>query len=79
MTAIVAMGYFLTIQLTTVAEQVANYSDNIGNKLAALEKSTPPWLAHIKEAVSEVQRRVESANPAPRQPREVMALPVPPL
>jgi predicted PurR-regulated permease PerM len=79
MTAIVAMGYFLTVQLTEVAEQVAGYSDNIGNKLAALEKSTPPWLQHIKEAVSEVQKRVESANPnpAPRPPREVMALPVP--
>ncbi len=77
MTAIVAMGYFLTIQLTSVAEQVAGYSDNIGNKLAALEKSTPPWLQHIQEAVTEVQRRVQSANPAPRPPREVMALPVP--
>src|SRR6202167_3009091 len=74
-----AMGYFLTIELTSVADQVAGYSDNIGNKLAALEKNTPPWLQHIQEAVTDVQRRVASANPAPtvRQPREVMALPVP--
>ena len=75
-----AMGYFLTIELTSVADQVAGYSDNIGNKLAALEKNTPPWLQHIQEAVTEVQRRVASANAAPaaaRQPREVMALPVP--
>src|SRR5208282_1766951 len=33
-----AAGYFLTIELTTVADQVAEYSDTIGNKLAALEK-----------------------------------------
>ena len=76
---VTAMGYFLTIELTSVADQVAGYSDNIGNKLAALEKNTPPWLQHIQDAVTDVKRRVESANPAPaaRQPREVMALPVP--
>ena len=72
-----AIGYFLTIELTTVADQVASYSDNIGNKLAALEKTTPPWLQHIKDAVTDVQRRVASAQPAPRKPREVMAVPVP--
>ena len=72
-----AMGYFLTVQLTGVADQVSEYSDNIGNKLAALQKNTPPWLQHVKDAVTDVQRRVESANPAPRtKPREVMALPV---
>ncbi len=75
--AISAIGYFLTIELTTVADQVAGYSDNIGNKLAALEKSTPPWLQHIKDAVTEVQRRVASVEPAPRKEREVMAVPVP--
>jgi len=72
-----AMGYFLTIELTAVADQVAGYSDNIGNKLAALENNTPPWIQHIKEAVTDIQHRVESANPAPRQPHAVMALPVP--
>ena len=60
-----AMGYFLTIELADVADQVSEYSDNIGNKLAALEKNTPPWIQHIKEAVSDVQRRVQSANPLP--------------
>ncbi len=72
-----AIGYFLTVELTSVADQVAGYSDNIGNKLAALEKTTPPWLQHIKDAVTEVQRRVASAEPAPRKTREVMAVPVP--
>src|SRR5208282_3670041 len=75
--AIAAIGCFLTIELTSVADQVAGYSENIGNKLAALEKTTPPWLQHIKDAVSDVQRRMASANPAPRQPHQVMAIPVP--
>lgn len=74
--ALTAIGYFLTIELTNVADQVSGYSDNIGNKLAALEKTTPLWLQHIKEAVSDVQRRMESANPAPHPPRAVVALPV---
>jgi predicted PurR-regulated permease PerM/methylmalonyl-CoA mutase cobalamin-binding subunit len=72
-----AAGYFLTIELTTVADQVAEYSDTIGNKLAALKKNTPPWLQHVQQAVTDVQRRVESANPAPGKPRAVMALPAP--
>ena len=73
-----AMGYFLTIELTSTADQIAEYSDNIGNKLAALEKNTPPWVQHIKDAISDVKKRVEEANPPPRQqPRTVVALPVP--
>jgi len=72
-----ATGYFLTIELTAVADQVSEYSDNIGNKLAALEKTSPPWLQHIKEAVTDVQKRMAGANPPPRPPREVMAVPVP--
>jgi predicted PurR-regulated permease PerM/methanogenic corrinoid protein MtbC1 len=71
-----AMGYFLTIELTQVADQVSDYSDNIGNKLAALEKTTPPWLEHVKDAVTDVQQRVESVNPEQHKPREVMAMPV---
>ena len=75
---ICAIGYFLTIELTQVADQVSEYSDNIGNKIAALEKNTPMWLQHVKDAVTDVQQRLAGANPAPRiKPREVMALPVP--
>src|SRR5215467_13604000 len=32
-----AVGYFLTIELTSVAMQVSDYSTNIGTKLAAIE------------------------------------------
>jgi predicted PurR-regulated permease PerM/methylmalonyl-CoA mutase cobalamin-binding subunit len=74
---IFATGYFLTIQLTSTADRVSEYSDNIGNKLAALEKSTPPWVQHIQEAVSDVKQRIEQANPPQRTPRTVVALPVP--
>src|SRR5260370_1175394 len=73
-----AIGYFLTIELKQVDDQVSEYSANIGNKIAALEKNTPPWLQHVKDAVTDVQQRVAGANPVPRiKLREVMALPVP--
>ncbi len=73
-----AMVYFLTIELTTVADHVAGYSDNIGNKLAALEKTTPAWLQHIQGAVADVERRLNRANP-PQRPAKgvVQALPMP--
>ena len=44
-TAIGAIGYFLAIELTAVADEVAGYSDNIGDKLAKLETTSPPWGA----------------------------------
>ncbi len=74
---ITTIGYFVTVELTEVADQVAGYSDNIGNKLAALEK-TPPWLQHLKYALAEVQRRVQKGNPTPSTPRAVQLAPIPP-
>ena len=75
---ITAIGYFLTVELTGVADQVANYSDNIGNKVAALEKTSPPWLQHLKYALANVQRHVQKDNPPAALPRAVEAVPVPP-
>ena len=36
-TIVVAIGYFVTIELTSVAVQVSDYSDNVATKLTALE------------------------------------------
>jgi predicted PurR-regulated permease PerM/methylmalonyl-CoA mutase cobalamin-binding subunit len=75
---IVGIGYFLTVELTGIADEVAGYSDNIGNKLAALQKTSPPWLAHIKYGISDVQRRLQIANPPASAPRVVQEQPVGP-
>jgi predicted PurR-regulated permease PerM len=75
---IVGIGYFLTVELTQVADQVANYSDNIGDKLAALETTSPPWLQHLKYALADVQRRVQKGKPSPSLPRAVQMAPIPP-
>jgi hypothetical protein len=65
--AVMAIGYFLTVELTIVADQVSGYSDNIGNKLGALEKPSPPWLQHLKYAVGysapDSQGRSRPASP----------------
>lgn len=52
------LGYFLTVELASVAVQVADYSDNVAVKIAALEKSTPDWLHRVEEGVANVQHQL---------------------
>ena len=40
-----AIGFFLTVELTSVAVEVAGYSNNIAAKLASLQGSTPSLVA----------------------------------
>ena len=63
--AVAAIGYFLSVEMTAIADKVSGYSDNIGNKLGVLEKTSPPWLQHLKYALSDVRRRVQTDTPAP--------------
>jgi predicted PurR-regulated permease PerM/methanogenic corrinoid protein MtbC1 len=77
-TAIGAIGYFLAIELTAVADEVAGYSDNIGDKLAKLETTSPPWLQHLKHALSDIQRRVQQEKPAAQAAAKIQALPTSP-
>ena len=68
---IATIGYFATVQLATVADEVAGYSDNIGDKVSALQKSTPDWILHIESAVSDVERRVQKPAPHVAKPHNV--------
>ena len=65
--SLVALGYFLTVQLTSVAVEMTEYSDNIAAKLAKLETSTPEWLQRIESGIKDVQVQVQNASP--RLPR----------
>jgi len=58
-----ALGYFLTVELTSVAVRMTEYSDNIASKLAKLEGSTPEWLQRIEAGVKDVQLQVQNAGP----------------
>jgi predicted PurR-regulated permease PerM/methylmalonyl-CoA mutase cobalamin-binding subunit len=72
---IAAVTYVTTLEMTIVADEVAGYSDNIGNKLAAFEKNTPLWLQHIESAVQDIERRIEKSNrSAPAKPVPMVAI-----
>src|SRR5713101_7259883 len=61
--SLVAVVYFLTVQLTSVAVEMTDYSDNIGAKLSKLATSTPEWLKRIESGVKDVQQQVQNAGP----------------
>lgn len=61
---IAGIGYFLTIELTSVAVRITDYSDNIAAKITAFRTSTPEWLQHIENGVKNVEQRLQ--NPAPK-------------
>ena len=61
-TAIGAIGFFLTVELTSVAVEVAGYSNNIAAKLASLQGSTPAWLQTIEHGVKDVERRLQKTG-----------------
>ena len=75
--ALVAVGYFLTVELTEVAVEVSGYSDNIAVKLSALEKNTPLWLQRVEHGVGDVEQRLQDTNHKrdKRKPTTVQALP----
>jgi len=37
------IGYFLTVELTSIAIQITGYTDNIPTKITALRRSLPEW------------------------------------
>jgi predicted PurR-regulated permease PerM len=67
--AVTAIGYLLTVELTSVAVELTAYSDNIAAKLSAVEKTTPIWLQRIEDAVKDVELQLQRSNPRPKQPK----------
>lgn len=75
--AVAAIGgiiYFLSVELTSVAVEVAGYSGNIASKLSRIETSTPSWLQQVEKGFENVQRELRENNPRPR-PAPVQAAP----
>jgi len=71
-----AIGYFLTTELTSVADQLTEYSPNIAAKLTAIQQSTPASLQRIQRAIETVEKAVQRSGPrTPPKPREVQAIP----
>jgi predicted PurR-regulated permease PerM/methanogenic corrinoid protein MtbC1 len=64
---IAAIGYFLTIELTSVAIRISDYSTVISAKLAAIERSTPTWLQQIEAGIADIQRQLENTQLKPKR------------
>ncbi len=62
-----AIGVFLTVELTSVAVELAGYSNNIAAKLARLQGGTPAWLQTIEDGVKDVERRLQKVGPGPTE------------
>ena len=67
-TFIAGVGYFLAIELASVAVQVTDYTDNIAAKITSLKGSTPEWLQRIEEGVKDVEQQIQTPVPRPRHP-----------
>lgn len=59
--------YFLTVQLTQVAVEVAGYSNNIADKLNSFAHHTPEWLQRVESGISDVQRQLQRGGTEPRR------------
>jgi predicted PurR-regulated permease PerM len=71
-----AIGYYLTTELTAVADELVDYSTNIANKLTALQKNTPAGLQRIQAAIEDVQKQVQHASPkVAAKPRAIESVP----
>ncbi|MGC1342680.1 MAG: AI-2E family transporter, partial [Candidatus Binataceae bacterium] len=73
--AIAVLAYFLAIQLTAVAVNVTDHSENIAAKITALQGSTPDWLASIEYGVNNVERRLQQAKPVKKKTQTVVQTP----
>jgi len=70
--AIALLAYFLAIQLTDVAVNVTDHSENIAAKIKAFQGSTPDWLASIEFGVNNVERRLQQAEPVRKRSQTVV-------
>ena len=64
---IAGIGYFFTIELTSVAVQVTDYTDNIAAKITAFKGSTPDWLQRIEDGVKDVEQRLQKPAIIPKR------------
>ena len=62
-TTVVGIGYFVTVELTSVAVQVTDYTDNIATKLTVLKGSTPEWMLRVQDGIKDVEQQINHLTP----------------
>ena len=76
-TIVVGIGYFLTVELTAVAVQVTDYTDNIATKLSSLKGSTPEWMVRVEDAIKDVEGQISDVTPRARRSKPTSVVQVP--
>jgi predicted PurR-regulated permease PerM/methylmalonyl-CoA mutase cobalamin-binding subunit len=66
-TVVAGIGYFVSVELTSVAVQVTDYTDNIATKLTALKGTTPEWLLRVEDGVKDVEQQLNGPTPRPKR------------
>ncbi|MGC1399873.1 AI-2E family transporter [Candidatus Binatus sp.] len=76
-TIVVGIGYFVTVELTSVAVQVTGYTDNIATKLTALEGSTPEWMKRVQYGIKDVEQQINDVTPQPKPAKAARVIEAP--
>jgi predicted PurR-regulated permease PerM/methylmalonyl-CoA mutase cobalamin-binding subunit len=63
---IVGVAYFLSVELTSAAVQITDYTDNIADKITTLGGSKPDWLLRIEYGIKDVQEQLQRPVRSPR-------------
>jgi len=75
--AITMSSYYFTVELGNVADDLVDYSDNIADKINALQLSAPPIIERIEGAVEDIQHQLSKPEHKRHQPPVVQTLPPP--
>jgi predicted PurR-regulated permease PerM/methylmalonyl-CoA mutase cobalamin-binding subunit len=76
-TIVAGIGYFVTVELTNVAVQVTDYTDNIATKLTALKGSTPEWMVRVQDGIKDVEQQLNELTPRANRSKPASVVQVP--
>ncbi len=76
-TIVAGIGYFVTVELTSVAVQVTDYTDNIATKLTALKGSTPEWMLRVQDGIKDVEQQINEMTPRANRAKPAKVVQVP--
>lgn len=74
--AIVALVYFLAVQLTSVAVGMTEHTDNIAQKINEVKSATPEWLARIESGVHDVEEQLQQSRPRAKPAPTIVPTPM---
>jgi predicted PurR-regulated permease PerM len=76
--AITIASYYFTVELGNMADDLVDYSDNIADKINAIQIGAPPIIQRIEGAIEDIRQQLSKSEHKRRQPPVVQALPPPP-